>query len=679
MTAQNHSSDMLCLPGVGEKRAAAFRKLGIFSQEDLLCHYPRTYEDRTVLKKIIELKHEETVCIKAVVSSSVSTNMIRKNLLITSVRVSDGTGFLELIWFNNRFIENRLKKGETYIFFGKVRLSPKKQMQNPIIENPDNQKLTGKIMPIYPLTEGLTENIISSCVANALTHSGGQLPESLPKSLRMAYGLSERNFAIRNIHFPSGRKEYDEARRRLAFEELFLFQTALFSLKKRQQKSHSPVFSAPAEPFLASLPFKPTKAQSRVVDEIARDTKAGRSMNRLVCGDVGSGKTAVAAAAIYMAAKSGFQSAFMAPTEILAIQHTESLKKLFAPHGIRVELLSGSLSAKERKAVLARLFSGETQVVVGTHALISKDVSFQNLGLAITDEQHRFGVDQRGLLTEKGENPHVLVMSATPIPRTLALIIYGDLDVSIIDELPPGRQTIDTFAVTESYRQRIYTFLQKELAKGRQAYIVCPLVENSEQTELQSVTVYAKKLKENGFPSVGILHGKMKSAEKEKVMSAFKNGELAILVATSVIEVGVDVPNATIILIENAERFGLSQLHQLRGRVGRGQEKSYCILMAQSGGETAVARLSIMKQEQNGFRIAEEDLKQRGPGEFFGTRQHGLPAFRIADLYTDMTLLGETTMAARDYLAGKILATDEEKEMISQKIDSLFNNHVTIS
>ncbi len=677
MTEQNCPNDITSIPGVGAKRAAAFHKLGIFTVSDLLCHYPRAYEDRTVLKKIIELKHEETVCIKAVVSSSVSTNIIRKNMRITSVRVSDGTGFLELVWFNNPFIESRLKKGETYIFFGKVRLSPKKQMQGPIIESPDNRKLTGKIMPIYPLTEGLTENFITDCVAKALKQVGGQLSETLPQALRVAYRLCERNFAIRNIHFPTGKAEYEEARRRLAFEELFLFQTALFSMKKRQESSRSPLFTVSAKAFLDSLPFTPTKAQSRVIAEITADTAQGKMMNRLVCGDVGSGKTAVAAAAIYRAVKSGFQAAFMAPTEILAVQHRESLAKFFAPHGITVELLSGSLSPKERKAILARIASGETQVVVGTHALISTDVTFQNLGLAITDEQHRFGVDQRNLLTQKGENPHVLVMSATPIPRTLALIIYGDLDVSIIDELPPGRQKIDTFAVTEAYRQRIYAFLQKELAKGRQAYIVCPLVEESEQSELQSVTAYAEKLKESGFSSVGILHGKMKTAEKDKVMTTFKNGELAILVATSVIEVGVDVPNATIMFIENAERFGLSQLHQLRGRVGRGTEKSYCILLAQSGGETAIARLSVMKQEESGFRIAEEDLKQRGPGEFFGTRQHGLPAFAIADLCTDMSLLGETTMAARDFLAGKISATKEEKERISQNIDGLFNNYVT--
>ena len=460
-----------------------------------------------------------------------------------------------------------------------------------------------------------------------------------------------------------------------------MFQTALFSLKKRQNDCKAPQMQAEIEPFLTSLPFEPTGAQRRVMGEIAKDIASSNVMNRLVCGDVGSGKTVVAAAAVYAAARSGFQAAFMAPTEILAVQHYNNLKKLFAPHNITVELLVGSLSAKQKREILGRLKDGTTHIAVGTHALLSEDVGFKKLGLVVTDEQHRFGVEQRKLLTEKGENPHVLVMSATPIPRTLALIIYGDLDISMIDELPPGRQKIDTFAVDESYRKRIYDFLKKEMAQGRQAYIVCPLVEDSEVTELESVTAYIEKLTKNGFApaSVGMVHGKMKGAEKDAVMTRFKKGELSVLVATTVIEVGVDVPNATIMLIENAERFGLSQLHQLRGRVGRGSHKSYCILLAQSSGETAMARLSVMKRESDGFKIAEEDLKQRGPGEFFGTRQHGLPAFRIANLFSDMELLAQTTTAARDFLAGKVLCSTDEKQQISKKIDALFNNRVTIS
>ncbi len=681
MTEQGLNSSISQLSGVGAKRAAAFSRLGISTLADLLAHYPRAYENRKNLKKIIELCHEETVCIQAVVSSSVTTRLIRKNLRVHTACVSDGTGFLELVWFNNRFLEQRLKKGETYIFYGKVRLTPKKQMQTPIFERLEEQKQTGKIMPVYPLTEGLTQAFVAGCVSQALRLTKGQMKDSLPATLRTSNQLCEINFALENIHFPAGRNEYEAARRRLAFEELFLFQTALFSLKNRQTACRAPQLTASSEAFLASLPFRPTGAQNRVIGEIMTDIASGSAMNRLVCGDVGSGKTAVAAAAIYVAVKSGFQAAFMAPTEILAQQHCMSLKKLFAGHDIQVELISGSLSAKERREALARLKSGVSQVAVGTHALLSNDVHFAGLGLAITDEQHRFGVDQRRLLTDKGENPHVLVMSATPIPRTLALIIYGDLEISIIDELPPGRQKIDTFVVNETYRKRIYAFLQKELTKGHQAYVVCPLVEDSETGELQSVTAYAEKLKKNGFSAdvIGILHGKMKTAEKDAVMSAFKAGRLSVLISTTVIEVGVDVPNATIMMIENAERFGLSQLHQLRGRVGRGSAKSYCILMAHSNQEAAMARLSVMKQENDGFKIAEEDLKQRGPGEFFGTRQHGLPAFRIANLYTDMVLLQQTTVAARAYLAEKIPCSLEEQSQIAKKIDALFNNHVTFS
>ncbi len=681
MTNPELSSSITLLSGVGEKRAATLAKLGIFTLADLLSHYPRAYENRETCKKIIELSHEETVSVRGVVSSSVKTNIIRKNLRISTVKISDGTGFLELVWFNNRFVENRLKKGETYVFFGKVQLTPKKQMHTPIFERPEERKQLGKIMPIYPLTEGVTESMLADYVSQALTLCCGHIKETLPASLRNTFQLCEINYALENIHFPSDANVYHIARRRLAFEELFLFQTALFSLKKRQNTCHAPRLSADIKPFLEGLPFKPTGAQSRVMTEIAKDISGTSVMNRLVCGDVGSGKTVVAAAAVFMAVKSGFQAAFMAPTEILAAQHYNTLKKLFAPHNITVELLSGSLPAKQKRETLSRIKNGTTHLVVGTHALLSDDVAFKNLGLAVTDEQHRFGVKQRQLLTAKGENPHILVMSATPIPRTLALIIYGDLDVSVIDELPPGRQKIDTFAVGESYRNRIYDFLKKEISQGRQAYIVCPLVEESEVTELQSVTAYIKKLEQHGFSAsnVGILHGKLKGAEKDAVMSAFKEGKLSLLVATTVIEVGVDVPNATIMLIENAERFGLSQLHQLRGRVGRGSHKSYCILLSQSSQEAAMARLSVMKKESDGFKIAEEDLKQRGPGEFFGTRQHGMPEFRIASLYTDMALLEQTTKAARDFLDGKIPCSQDEKKLIAGKIDALFNNHVTIN
>ncbi len=668
------------LPGVGPKRAAAFGKLGIFTLEDLLHHYPRGYENRKTCKKIIELIHDETVCIKAVVTSSLQTKILRKNMQIQTLKVSDGTGFLELVWFNNRFLESKLKKGDTFIFYGKVRLMPKRQMLTPIFERPDQQKQTGRIVPLYPLTEGLTENIVSDCVTHALALCPLQ-SETLPASVRRAYHLCDINYAIENIHFPADKNAYEAARKRLAFEELFVFQSALFSIKSRQCSHRALPLSASYAPFIASLPYTPTGAQSRVIEEIAADMAGGCAMNRLVCGDVGSGKTMVAAAALYIAAKSGFQGAFMAPTEILAAQHYESLKKLFAPHGIEVVLLTGSMPAMERRRSLSALEKGIAQVVVGTHALLSANVTFCRLGLAITDEQHRFGVNQRQILSDKGENPHILVMSATPIPRTLAMIIYGDLDVSIIDELPPGRQKIDTFALGENYRERVFGFLKKEIDAGRQTYIVCPLVEESELDELHSVTEYTAKLKEEVFPDVniGMIHGKMKPNEKDAVMSAFKSGDIKILVATSVIEVGVDVPNATIMFIENAERFGLSQLHQLRGRVGRGTKKSYCILLAQGSSETAYTRLQVMKNNHDGFAIAEADLKQRGPGEFFGTRQHGLQPFKVANLYSDMELLTLSSQAAHDYIEGKMTTTPQEKEAINQKIEALFNNRVTIT
>ncbi|MBE7022538.1 MAG: ATP-dependent DNA helicase RecG [Ruminococcaceae bacterium] len=681
MANEGLHADIRQLAGVGEKRAAAFLRLHISTLGELLSHYPRTYENRKTCKKIIELQNEETTCIKAVVFSAVKTSVIRKNLRVHTVRVSDGTGFLDLVWFNNRFLEQRLKKGETYVFYGKVRLSPKKQMQTPLFELPDKQKQTGRIFPVYPLTEGLTDAIVADCVEQALALCRDAIPDSLPRSVREAYELCTLEFALQNIHFPTDRRAYEAARRRLAFEELFLFQTALFSLKERRSAQSVALMTASPAPFVTSLPFSLTGAQQRVIREIATDLKGGTAMNRLVCGDVGSGKTAVAAAAVYIAVKSGYQAAFMAPTEILATQHYKGLSAFFAEHGIKLELLLGSMTAAARKKALARLASGEADVAIGTHALLSENVHFKALGLAVTDEQHRFGVSQRRTLSDKGDNPHVLVMSATPIPRTLALIIYGDLDVSLIDELPPGRQTIDTFTVTEAYRKRIYAFIEKELAAGRQAYIVCPLVEENGTPELQAATEYAKTLQKDVFHKrrIGLLHGKMKGAEKDAVMAEFKNGDIDLLVATSVIEVGVDVPNATVMLIENAERFGLSQLHQLRGRIGRGSFKSYCILMNRSRQEAAGARLQIMREQSDGFKIAEEDLKQRGPGEFFGTRQHGLPGFKIANLFTDMALLKETTRAAQDFTEGKIAYTSDEFVLLSDKINALFDNRVTFS
>lgn len=668
------------LTGVGPKRADAFAKLGIITLGDLLNHYPRGYEDRTVIKKIIELTHDETVCIKATVAAPLQANRIRKNLHIYTLRVADGTGFIELVWFNNRFLENRFRVGDTYVFYGKVHLHPKKQMLTPLFEKPDHQKQTGCIMPLYPLTDGLSNAIVADCVAQILARNP-EAEDILPQALRQEFALCQRSEAIRNIHFPENHTMREAARRCLAFEELFLFQSALFSVKAAQKKAEAPRLAADPTPFLNHLPFAPTGAQNRVIREIAADLAANAPMNRLVCGDVGSGKTIVAAAALFIAVQSGFQAAFMAPTEILAQQHYKTLSATLAPYGIKVCLLTGSVSSKARREAAESLADGSADIAVGTHALLNEALQFKRLALTVTDEQHRFGVNQRRRLTEKGTAPHTLVMSATPIPRTLAFILYGDLDVSLIDELPPGRQKIDTFAVGEAYRKRIYAFLQKQMNEGRQIYIVCPLVEESEAMSLHAAAQYAETLRTKVFPhaSVGLLHGKMKPAEKEAVMTAFKDGELSILVATTVIEVGIDVPNATVMLIENAERFGLSQLHQLRGRVGRGKHKSYCILMSGTGSATAIERLLVMKHESDGFKIAEADLKQRGPGEFFGTRQHGLPIFKIASLYSDMELVQQTTMAARRFIDGKMPCTPAETKRLKEKIAALFNNHVTFS
>ena len=676
------SGDVRFIKGVGEKRASAFYALGVHTAGDLLSYYPRAYEDSTQIKKIMECQHGETVCIRATVSSALRKNIIRRNMTIYTVKVSDGTGILELVWFNMRFLDSQIKPGEEFIFCGKIQLFPKKQMQTPLFERPGTQKQTGRIVPVYPLTAGLTQKIISACVESVLSGADG-LDDPLPAPLREKYGLCPAPEAYRNIHFPASQGALDAARKRLVFEELFFMQAALFLLKGRRDELHAvPIPPCSALPeFIRSLPFPLTGAQNRVLSEIMADIQKEVPMNRLVQGDVGSGKTIIAACAMFAAAQAGMQSALMAPTEILAAQHCESLQALFAPHGVGVELLTGSMGAKARREALERIACGESAAVVGTHALLGEQLEFANLNLVITDEQHRFGVNQRKLLGDKGQNPHTLVMTATPIPRTLALVVYGDLEVSAIDELPPGRQKVDTFAVGESMRSRIYAFIRKEVSAGRQAYIVCPLVEESEQTDLKSVTEYAETLKKDIFPdlSVAFLHGKMKPKEKEAVMSQFASGSIQILVATSVIEVGVNVPNASVMVVENAERFGLSQLHQLRGRVGRGQDKAYCILFNQSRQADARQRMEVMRRSSDGFFIAEKDLELRGPGEFFGTRQHGLPPLKIANLYSDLDVLSETTAAVRGLLASDPTLSKAENKPILYKIRDIFKQNITFS
>lgn len=651
------NTDIRYIKGVGEARAKSLAKLGITDLRSLLSYFPRAYDDRRAYKKIADLIPGENACVCAVIAGEPKLSRIRKGLDLVKLRAVDETGALELTYFNQSYLKNTFHTGDAYVFFGRAEGTPSRpQMTNPLFERECAHQITGRIMPIYPLTAGVSQSMLYKAVEQGLAACVDELPDILPEDVRLVYQLCHTRFAYENIHFPTDDEALSAARRRLAFEELFLLALGLKLLRERRTfVAGKQCKKVDLSPFFTSLPFSLTGAQRRAIDDIARDLTGKRPMNRLVQGDVGSGKTMVAAAAIYMAAKNGLQCALMAPTEILAEQHYRSLAPLLEPLGIPCALLTASTKAKERRALNERLRSGELSLVIGTHALLSPDVQYQNLGLVVTDEQHRFGVDQRAALSAKGDDPHLLVMSATPIPRTLALMIYGDLDVSILNELPPGRQKIDTFAVPSSYHERIYAFLRKLVTEGRQAYIVCPMVAENDELpdERKAVTAYAETLQKEVFPDLRIapIHGKMKPKEKDAVMRAFAAHEIDVLVSTTVIEVGVDVPNAALMLIENAECFGLSQLHQLRGRVGRGQHKSYCVLVSDNKGEENKQRLKVMSSTSDGFAIAEEDLKLRGPGDFFGSRQHGLPSLRVADLSCDLSLLHETQSAAEQLLA----------------------------
>ena len=655
------TTDVRYIKGIGEQRAKALGKLNIFTLRDLISYFPRAYDDRRTYCKIKDMQPGENVCVEAMVASAPSLSRIRKGLDLVKVRAVDETGTLDITFFNQAYMKDNLRVGETYTFFGKGEGNLlRKTMANPVVEKEGNRVVTGRIMPIYPLTAGVTQNLLVKAVEQGLAACRTLLPDPLPDSVRREHDLCAIGYAYDKIHFPDSEEELAIARRRLVFEELFLLAIGLKKLRRRRDDlSCVPYKNTDIDAFYGVLPFALTGAQRRAIDEILSDFRSGRPMNRLVQGDVGSGKTMVAAAAMVCAVQNGSQAALMAPTEILAEQHYRGLVPLLERMGISCVLLTGAMTAKNRRAVLGQIESGEARVVIGTHALISTDVTYQNLGLVVTDEQHRFGVAQRSALSAKGDTPHLLVMSATPIPRTLALIIYGDLDVSVIDELPPGRQKIDTFSVTGSYHQRIYNFIRKEIDTGRQAYIICSMVEENDTIpdERKAVTEYTKVLQEQVFPDlwVACVHGRMKAKEKDAVMADFASGRTHILVSTTVVEVGVDVPNATVMVIEDADRFGLSQLHQLRGRVGRGQHKSYCILISDNKNEETRQRLKVMTQTADGFKIAEEDLRLRGPGDFFGQRQHGLPALKVADLTCDMSLLKEAQTAAE-----KLLGDDPE-------------------
>lgn len=670
------NTDIRYIKGVGEARAKSLAKLGITDLHSLLSYFPRAYDDRRAYKKIADLIPGENACVCAVIAGEPKLSRIRKGLDLVKLRAVDETGALELTYFNQSYLKNTFHAGDTYVFFGRAEGTPSRpQMINPLFEREGAHQITGRIMPIYPLTAGISQSMLYKAVEQGLAACVDELPDILPEDVRLAHGLCHTRFAYENIHFPSDDESLAAARRRLAFEELFLLALGLKLLRERRTfVAGKQCKKVDLSPFFTSLPFSLTGAQRRAIDDIARDLTGARPMNRLCQGDVGSGKTMVAAAAVYMAAKNGLQCALMAPTEILAEQHYRSLAPLLEPLGISCALLTASSKAKDRRALNERLRSGDLSLVIGTHALLSPDVQYRDLGLVVTDEQHRFGVDQRAALSAKGENPHLLVMSATPIPRTLALMIYGDLDVSILNELPPGRQKIDTFAVPSSYHARIYAFLRKLVAEGRQVYIVCPMVAENDELpdERKAVTAYAAHLQKEVFPDLRIapIHGKMKPKEKDAVMRAFAAHEIDVLVSTTVIEVGVDVPNAALMLIENAECFGLSQLHQLRGRVGRGQHKSYCVLVSDNKGEENKTRLKVMSSTSDGFAIAEEDLKLRGPGDFFGSRQHGLPSLRVADLSCDLALLHETQSAAEQLLAADPELRDHP--LLKSRVELLF-------
>ena len=670
-------TDVRYLRGVGEARAKSLQKLGITDLESLVSYLPRAYEDRRGEKRIADLIPGETACVRALVASTPKLSRIRKGLDLVKLRVVDESAALELTYFNQSYLKDSFHTGETYVFYGKVEGSLlRKQMTNPVFEREGLQNVTGRIVPIYPLTAGVGQALLQKAIRQGLDEIGEDLSDALPDEVRSTHKLCHLRYAYENIHFPADDEALSIARRRFAFEELFLLALGLRMLRReRSEVRGTAIKNAGITAFLNALPFSLTGAQMRAVEDCLRDLQSGRAMNRLVQGDVGSGKTMVAAAAIYCAAKNGLQSALMVPTELLAEQHYRSLAPMLENLGVRCALLTASVGAKTRRSILAQLASGEIDLAIGTHALISPDVSYQKLGLVVTDEQHRFGVNQRSALAEKGEHPHLLVMSATPIPRTLALMIYGELDVSVIDELPPGRQPIDTFAVTSSYHPRLYAFLEKLIAEGRQAYVVCPMVAENEELpdERKAVTAYAEQL-QKALPSrrIAPIHGRLKAKEKDTLMRAFAAGEIDILVSTTVIEVGVDVPNAAVMLIENAECFGLSQLHQLRGRVGRGKHKSYCILVSDNTGEENKTRLAAMTRTQSGFALAEEDLKLRGPGDFFGQRQHGLPALRVADLSCDMELLYEAQSAAE-----ALLSTDDSLSAyprLRARIEQLFRS-----
>ncbi len=677
------NTDVKFIKGVGPNRVKLLNTLGIYTLNDLITYFPRTYEDRSKPKNICECINGEDALIEAYAVGRVQEIRLKGKTMYKLV-IRDETGSATATWFNQSYLKSIFRTGEKYKFYGKINNSfGKISISSPVFEEANKSSNTGKIIPIYPLTYKLTQNTIRKIIENGLEKVNRELEETLPKYIIDEYNLLEINNAITKIHFPKDFEEFKRARKRLVFEELLSMQIALLELKNNYMEEKNGIQfdkNVHISECINKLPFNLTKAQLRVLEEIDNDMESEKSMNRLLQGDVGSGKTVIAMIAAYKCVKSGYQAAIMAPTAILAAQHLESFTGLFNELGIRCELLTSALTKKKKTELLEKLVNGEIDILIGTHALLEENVIFKNLGLVVTDEQHRFGVKQRTTIAEKGQNPDVLVMSATPIPRTLALILYGDLDISIIDELPPNRKSIETYAVTKKMEERVNIFIKKQIDMGRQAYVVCPLVEENEEMDLKSVKEIYEKYKSEVFSEyrVEYIHGKMKNKEKDDIMERFKNGEIDLLISTTVIEVGVNVPNASIMIVEDAERFGLAQLHQLRGRVGRGEYQSYCILKYKGNGETIRERMKVMCDTNDGFVISEKDLELRGSGDFFGTEQHGLPAFKIANLFEDIEVLKQVQSVAIKIISKDPKLEKEENKELQNLIKDKFMKRIEI-
>lgn len=663
------------LKGVGPKTAERFEKLGILTLSDLLCHYPRRYLDFSKPYSIAEAPADTECVVKAEVFAKPGGRILPGGRRMERITAGDDVSSLEITWFNNPYAAQKLELGQEYYFQGIVTGGMlRRQMVNPQVRT-DAQVKSSPFEAVYPQTEGLTSSAIAKCVRQLLPHAE-LLPDPLPPEMLKKYRLLSKADAVRAIHCPATEEEAFAARRRLIYEELLVLQLGIGRMKNHGAASTgAPMKKADASPFWESLPFSPTGAQRRAVEEILTDMSGETSMNRLLQGDVGSGKTLVAAAAIWACIRAGYQAALLAPTEILASQHAENLNRLLSPFGMRVALLTGGMKAAARRTTLAAIRDDEADLIVGTHAILSEGVEFARLGLAVVDEQHRFGVRQRGLLAEKAANPHLLVMSATPIPRTLGLLMYGDLDISILDELPPGRKPVKTRCITGKKRADLYGFLDREIDSGRQVYIVCPAIEDAGGSGLNAVKSYYEDIAKAYLPDrrVGLMHGKLKPKEKAKVMDDFKSGRLDALVSTTVIEVGVDVPNATVMVIENAERYGLSALHQLRGRVGRGAAESWCFLVSDNASESVQKRLKFLCSTSDGFAVAQYDLETRGPGDFFGSRQHGLPTLQIADLMNDTRTLHAAQSEAVALLAEDPLLERPEHALLARQVEQMFD------